>query len=96
MDGIEQRRVRLYGGEAGSHDIRCQHCFSPNRLGSRERFRAKHALGLDPRVGTGSREENASKQKSRASALVQSEPKLQRAPANEPDLDVRQNDDGAL
>jgi hypothetical protein len=26
------------------------------------RFRAKHALGLDPGVGTGSREENASKQ----------------------------------
>jgi hypothetical protein len=28
-----------------------------------ERFRAKHALGLDPGVGTGSRKENASKQK---------------------------------
>jgi hypothetical protein len=28
-----------------------------------ERFRAKHALGLDPGVGTGSRQENASKQK---------------------------------
>jgi hypothetical protein len=27
-----------------------------------ERFQAKHALGLDPGVGTGSREENASKQ----------------------------------
>jgi hypothetical protein len=26
-----------------------------------KRFRAKHALGLDPGVGTGSREENASK-----------------------------------
>jgi hypothetical protein len=31
-----------------------------------ERFRAKHALGLDPGVGTGSREENASKQEARA------------------------------
>jgi hypothetical protein len=27
-----------------------------------KRFRAKHALGLDPGVDTGSREENASKQ----------------------------------
>ena len=39
-----------------------------------ERFRAKHALGLDPRVDTGSREENASKHESRASVLIQSEP----------------------
>ncbi|MBU6458845.1 MAG: hypothetical protein KGQ48_15115, partial [Bradyrhizobium sp.] len=31
-----------------------------------ERFRAKHALGLDPWVDTGSRKENASKQESRA------------------------------
>src|ERR1700722_8392949 len=31
-----------------------------------ERFRAKHAPGLDPGVDTGSREENASKQKIRA------------------------------
>jgi hypothetical protein len=31
-----------------------------------ERFRAKHALGLDPGVETGSREENASKQEIRA------------------------------
>jgi hypothetical protein len=31
-----------------------------------ERFRAKHALGLDPWVDTGSREENASKQEARA------------------------------
>ncbi len=31
-----------------------------------ERFPAKHALGLDPGVDTGSREENASKQKPRA------------------------------
>jgi hypothetical protein len=41
-----------------------------------ERFRAKHALGLDPGVDTGSREENASKQDSRASVLIQSEPKM--------------------
>jgi hypothetical protein len=40
-----------------------------------ERFRAKHALGLDPGVGTGSREENASKQKTRASVPIQSERK---------------------
>jgi hypothetical protein len=31
------------------------------------RFRAKHALGLDPGAGTGSREENASKQEIGAS-----------------------------
>jgi hypothetical protein len=31
-----------------------------------ERFRAKHALGRDPGVDTGSREENASKQQDRA------------------------------
>jgi hypothetical protein len=31
-----------------------------------ERFRAKHALGLDPRVVAGSRKENALKQKSKA------------------------------
>jgi hypothetical protein len=31
-----------------------------------ERFRAKHAPGLDPGVDTGSREENASKQKTGA------------------------------
>src|SRR5262249_51890437 len=40
-----------------------------------ERFPAKHALGLDPGVGTGSREENASKQKTRASVPIQSERK---------------------
>jgi hypothetical protein len=39
-----------------------------------KRFRAKHALGLDPGVDTGSREENASKQKTRASVLIRSEP----------------------
>jgi hypothetical protein len=33
------------------------------------------ALGLDPRVGTGSREENASKQEIRASVPIQSERK---------------------
>jgi hypothetical protein len=32
--------------------------------------------GLDPGVDTGSREENASKQESRASVLIQSEPML--------------------
>ena len=31
-----------------------------------ERFQAKHALGLDPGVKTGSRQENASNQESRA------------------------------
>jgi hypothetical protein len=31
-----------------------------------ERFQAKHALGLDPWVETGSRQESASNQKSRA------------------------------
>jgi len=41
-----------------------------------ERFRAKHALGLDPGVGTGSREENASKQEARASVPIQSERRL--------------------
>jgi hypothetical protein len=40
-----------------------------------ERFRARHALGLDPGVGTGSREENASKQETRASVPIQSERK---------------------
>jgi hypothetical protein len=30
---------------------------------SRKRFQAKHALGLDPWVDPGSREENASKEK---------------------------------
>jgi hypothetical protein len=39
-----------------------------------ERSRAKHALGLDPGVDTGSREENASKQEARASVLILSEP----------------------
>jgi len=39
-----------------------------NRFGARydatsERFQAKHALGLDPGLETGSREENASKQR---------------------------------
>ena len=38
-----------------------------------ERFPAKHALGLDPGVGPGSRKENASKQKARASVPIQSE-----------------------
>src|SRR5712672_4512409 len=38
-------------------------------------FRAKHALGLDPGVDTGSREENTSKQQDRASVLIESEPK---------------------
>jgi hypothetical protein len=33
------------------------------RKGTLERFRTKHALGLDPRVDTGLREENASKSK---------------------------------
>jgi len=41
-----------------------------------ERSRAKHALGLDPGVDTGSREEHASKQKSGAPVLIQSEPIL--------------------
>jgi hypothetical protein len=41
------------------------------------RFRAKHALGLDPWVDTGSREENASKQESGALVLILSEAKLQ-------------------
>jgi hypothetical protein len=40
-----------------------------------ERFRAKHALGLDPGVGTDSREENASEQETRASVPIQSERK---------------------
>ena len=47
------------------------HCLVPLVL---ERFRAKHALGLDPEVDTGSRKENASKQKIRASVLIPSEP----------------------
>jgi hypothetical protein len=38
------------------------------------RFRAKHALGLGPWVCSGSREENASKQKIGASVLIRSEP----------------------
>jgi hypothetical protein len=46
---------------------------SPGQM-TLERFRAKHAPGLDPGVDTGSREENASKQESRASVLIQSEP----------------------
>jgi hypothetical protein len=33
--------------------------------GTRSRFQAKHALGLDPGLGTGSRGENASKRKRR-------------------------------
>jgi len=33
-----------------------------------KRFRAKHALGLDPGADTGSREENASKQRDRGHA----------------------------
>jgi hypothetical protein len=44
------------------------------RLLPLKRFRAKHALGLDPWVDTGSRKENASKQEARASVLIQSEP----------------------
>jgi hypothetical protein len=40
-----------------------------------ERFRATHALELDPGVDTGSREENASKKT--ASVLIQSESRLQ-------------------
>jgi hypothetical protein len=36
------------------------------RRGNLERFLAKHALGLDPGVDAGSREETASKQKIRA------------------------------
>jgi hypothetical protein len=36
------------------------------------------------------------KDKSATSVLVQSKPKLQRAPACQPSLDVRQNDDGAV
>src|ERR1700721_3693961 len=35
-----------------------------------KRFRARHALGLDPGVDTGSHEEHASKQKIRASVLI--------------------------
>jgi hypothetical protein len=38
-----------------------------------QRFRAKHVLGLDPRMDAGSREENASKQNHRASLLIPSE-----------------------
>jgi hypothetical protein len=39
-------------------------------------FAAKHAVGLDPWVDSGSRKENASKQKPGAlSALIQPEPK---------------------
>jgi hypothetical protein len=41
-----------------------------------ERFRAKHALGLDPWVDSGSREENASKQEAGASVLILSEPTM--------------------
>jgi hypothetical protein len=39
-------------------------------IGELERFRAKHALGLDPWVDAGSREEDASKQEIRASVLI--------------------------
>jgi hypothetical protein len=39
-------------------------------------FKRKPAPHLDSGVDTGSREENASKQESRASVLIQSEPKL--------------------
>src|ERR1700733_6267992 len=35
-----------------------------------KRFRAKHALGLDPGVGTGSRQENASKRKIREPKML--------------------------
>ena len=51
-----------------------------------KRFRAKHALGLDPGVGTGSREENASNEKTRASVPIQSERKrlLERDPEKQP------------
>jgi hypothetical protein len=41
-------------------------CRGDHKLAGPERFQAKHALGLDPGVGTGSREENATKQKRRA------------------------------
>jgi hypothetical protein len=36
-----------------------------------KRFRAKHALGLDPGVDPGSRKENASKEKIKISAMIQ-------------------------
>ena len=48
--------------------------FQINHHRDLERFPAKHAPGLDPGVGTGSREENASKQETRAfSDLAESE-----------------------
>jgi hypothetical protein len=40
------------------------------------RFRAKHVLGLDPRMDTGSRDENASKQNRGALLLFPSEATL--------------------
>jgi hypothetical protein len=39
-----------------------------------ERFRAKHALGLDPGMETGLREENVSKQEISIPVLIQSKP----------------------
>jgi hypothetical protein len=41
----------------------CEESFETTTL---KRFQAKHALGLDPGVETGSRQENASNQESRA------------------------------
>jgi len=49
---------------------------SASDFDSLERFPAKHAFGLDPRVDTSSREENASRRESGASFVMQSETKL--------------------
>ena len=62
LDGTDKLVVAPSLGQAAPHS-------------ALERFRAKHALGLDPGVESGSREENASKQESRASVPIQSERK---------------------
>jgi hypothetical protein len=49
--------------------LKARRAFSGND-GALERFQAKHALGLDPGVATGSRQENASDQESRASVSI--------------------------
>jgi hypothetical protein len=50
---------RVVRRQPASVDILSDH--AENCRAGLERLRAKHALGLDPRVDTGLREENASK-----------------------------------
>jgi hypothetical protein len=72
--GSGTRRKRYGESGAGKQCGESSEWLVERDAGALERFRTKHALGLDPGVDTGSREENASRQESRALVLIQSEP----------------------